>query len=194
VPDVLVTGFGPFPGVDRNPSGEVLASVAGPDVETILLPVDFRRAIATLTEAIPRLRPRITVLFGVAAAERSVRVERVARNHGSSTAPDVSGWIQGRRPLVAGAPATYLATLPTSPILEALTGAGWPAESSDDAGGYVCNAAFFAALHVIAARKLRTHCGFVHIPGATGWSASQYQALTQTAINAASGKQLGTSR
>jgi pyrrolidone-carboxylate peptidase len=49
----------------------------------------------------------------------------------------------------------------TDALVRGLTQAGFPAESSDDAGRYLCNGVYFHAL-VKAARP--TDCVFVHLP------------------------------
>lgn len=182
---VLVTGFGPFPGVGRNPSGELLPALAGPGVRTLLLPVEYRGAADVLADALPRLRPGVALLFGVASSGTVVQVEGVARNHGSVGTPDVSGWAQGGRPLRDGAPDTYPASLPVEPLVAAVAATGRPVVASSDAGGYVCNATFYAALHVIATAGLPTRCGFVHVPGRAGWSADEHEAVARICLETA---------
>jgi pyroglutamyl-peptidase len=182
---VLVTGFGPFPGVARNPSGELLPALAGPGVRTLLLPVEYRAAADVLADALPRLRPDVALLFGVASTDSVVRIEAVARNHGSVGTPDVSGWVQGDRPLRDGAPDTYPASLPVEPLRAAVAASGRPVVASSDAGGYVCNATFYAALHVIATAGLPTRCGFVHVPGLAGWSPAEHEAIARICLETA---------
>ncbi|MGE5523387.1 MAG: PRC-barrel domain-containing protein [Rhodospirillaceae bacterium] len=66
-------------------------------------------------------------------------------------------------PLVDGAPAAYFASLPIKAILAELRAAGIPAEISQTAGTYVCNAVFYGLMHGLQARA-SVRGGFVHIP------------------------------
>jgi pyroglutamyl-peptidase len=182
--DVLVTGFGPFPGVARNPSGELLPALAGPGVRTVLLPVSYAGAAAVLAAELPRLRPSVALLFGVASSDAVVRVEGVARNSGSVPKPDVDGVVQDG-PLRAGAPDSYPATLPVRPLVDAVAASGRAVVASSDAGGYVCNATFFAALDLVARLGLPTRVGFVHVPGTAGWILPEHAAVGWICLQAA---------
>jgi pyroglutamyl-peptidase len=55
-------------------------------------------------------------------------------------------------------------TLPARLIVERLTGLGLPAELSDDAGAYLCNAVLFHGLLLSERETARCATGFIHIP------------------------------
>jgi pyroglutamyl-peptidase len=158
----LVTGFGPFPRVPRNPSQLLVerleASVAGTTVQRRILPTEYHAAGPLIQSLLDDLRPDICLCIGVGHAGDPLRLETTARNFGTVDAPDHSGSTFSG-PIAADGPETYTATLPLDSILAAL-----PVVLSNDAGGYVCNYIFFTARHHIARARLPTACGFLHIP------------------------------
>ena len=160
---VLVTGFGPFLDVQRNPSGDVLPLLA-PGVSTMLLPVEYERATRLLLERLEAEKPHATVLLGLAEGEHVMRLETVATNRDEAAVPDNAGQVRNGIPVVSGAVPTYRSTLPTSRLEAALGRAGFAATRSTDAGGYVCNHVYFQARHFIEGRGLGIGCGLIHVP------------------------------
>ena len=98
---LLITGFGPFPRVPRNPSGllaeHVAASprlrVAGIRASALVLPTTYGAVDAMLRPAIAREVPDAVLMIGVAARRREVCVERQALNRVSRLFPDASGTV-----------------------------------------------------------------------------------------------------
>ncbi len=158
---VLVTGFGAFPGVPRNPTAELAAAldgvrVAGHTIVGRVLPVSFQRgpdeAIALAVEHYASL----VVGLGVATRRSVVCVEsrgiRVAHDR-----LDVDGTgICLPEPLRADGPPIVEATLDVQALAGALD-----ARVSDDAGRYVCNAWLYRVAHALS-----VPVGFVHVPPA----------------------------
>ena len=95
---VLVTGFGPFPGVRTNPSGEFLDlfktcfSPVAPNVDlrTELLPTSWTMAEQFVSGALTEFDPHIALHFGVHRRAEGFRIEMRARNHACGQA-DVDG-------------------------------------------------------------------------------------------------------
>ncbi len=187
---VLVTGFGPFPGVPDNPSAAAVrvlqrrADAGGFDFElaTEVLPVDFSAIPGRLRELIADLEPDLAIATGVDTGASAVTVERVAINLVDARVPDSSGAQPTDRPVVAGGPVGYLATLPVKAVRRAIEGAGVPAELSLSAGTYGCNAAMYAVLHW-ATPGMRA--GFLHVPAADTLGAEQAADAIVAAIRAA---------
>jgi pyroglutamyl-peptidase len=63
-----------------------------------------------------------------------------------------------------GALEFYSTPVALEALMNHLLAAGLPARLSDDAGSYVCNHTYYAALHAIAAEGLPTRCLFLHVP------------------------------
>jgi pyroglutamyl-peptidase len=168
---VLITGFGPFPGVSRNASGELateLARVARarhPQIEFAgaVLPVDWAEAPASLSQLLLEHRPTIALHFGVSSRATGFVIETLAHN-AVANLPDESGRHAPSASLIAGDRPQRTATLPVRRILSTLTDAGYPARLSQDPGRYLCNAVMFHSLKCAVRTVPRTRTGFIHIP------------------------------
>jgi pyroglutamyl-peptidase len=167
----LVTGFSPFGGDAINPSYEAArrlpARVGTMQVVTAELPTSFARAARKLRALIVREQPEIVLCVGLAAERGAISVERVAINLCDARIADNDGVRPLGKPVVAHAPAAYFSTLPVTPIVNALTRAGLPAELSLSAGAFVCNHVFYRLMHSVAQDKRAgsiKRAGFVHVP------------------------------
>lgn len=163
---VLLTGFGPFPGVPRNPSRLAVErfpdELAGRKIDRLVLPTIYDAAGPTIESRLVATRPHICLCLGV-ASDDVLRLETVARNHGTVAVPDESGAVRSG-PIEPAGPDTYACTLPFAAIQPVLGQRGVAARLSDDAGSYVCNHVFYTARHAIERHGLATACGFVHVP------------------------------
>jgi pyroglutamyl-peptidase len=159
--DLLLCGFGPFPGVSENPSGQAAAALAAdPGIHAVVLPVAFRSAPLALDAAMQRLAPRALVGLGVHPGPE-FRLERRARRLLGSDRPDIEGVcareiaLEGPDELCTGVDLEHLAR-----VLEA---AGAPVvRISEDAGGYVCERVYRHLLE--AAQRLGVPGVFLHVP------------------------------
>ncbi|MDB5591431.1 MAG: peptidase pyroglutamyl peptidase, partial [Enterovirga sp.] len=95
---LLVTGFGPFPTMPRNPSAALAAAVAGAAAWRRRGVAAECRILATTyaalgTELDPALAtgPDAVLMIGVAGRSRRIRVERRATPRRSRLFPDASG-------------------------------------------------------------------------------------------------------
>jgi pyroglutamyl-peptidase len=163
---VLVTGFGPFPGVARNPSQFVVETlpgrIGGAEVHSCVLRTEYRTAGRVIEDLLATLRPDVCICTGVGAGA-SFKLETTAHNHGGAAAPDQAGFVH-RGPVEIEGPFTYCSTLPLEEIRASLAARDYPIELSHDAGGYVCNHVFYRARHAIEHIGLPTLCGFFHLP------------------------------
>jgi len=169
VSKVLLTGFGPWGSEKYNPSAEIALGfnnvvIGGYRVVGVVLPVSYRRVISDLPEILVKIKPDIALHIGLAPKSCEVRVERVAINLMYSEKGDVDGFKPVDEPIVPGGPVAYFATLPTRRIVERLKEEGIPAVLSYSAGTFLCNCAMYVSLHTIAAQRLETISGFIHIP------------------------------
>lgn len=171
---VLVTGFGPFGAVSRNPSELIAAEldgteIAGARVTGRVLPVSAVRTPAAVREAIAEIAPSLVVLVGVAPGRAALAAERVALNVFDFDQPDNDGDQPVDMPIRAGGPAAYFSTLPVRAIAQAWQSAGIPGYVSDTAGTYLCNAALYSALDIGDGIR----AGFVHVPSLPDEAARQ---------------------
>jgi len=189
--DVLVTGFGPFPGVDANPTGIVMKRLQQRpgnglwNLHAHTLPTEYESASMRITALLRRIEPDVCICFGV-AGPGPIRLERLARNETTADCPDNAGDLR-LGAIEAQGPPSYPSTLPLDAIGEALRRAGYAVELSDDAGGYVCNHTFYVARHVVETFAPSVSCGLVHFPPITDASTSIDRLVTaaETVIEAA---------
>ena len=163
---ILLTGFGPFPRVPRNPTQFIVErfpdELAGVTIHRAVLPTIYEVAERMIEELLLAHRPEFCLCLGV-AGPGVPRLETTARNHGASNARDHAGAAR-TGPVAPSGPDTYPSTLPLAAIDAALGDRGIAFEYSDDAGGYVCNHIFYASRHAIERHGLAIRCGFVHVP------------------------------
>tara|TARA_Y100000589_G_C26946257_1_gene544508 strand:- start:23 stop:619 length:597 start_codon:yes stop_codon:yes gene_type:complete len=163
---VLLTGFGPFSTVDKNPSqllAEAMDDFVAPGwlCKSTVLDVSYVRSIQQLLAKIDETHPACVVMTGVARSASALRVERQAVNCASSLHADVDGDIGDNRPLTPEFPVSHTrhSTWDIESVLGRLNGAGFQMYDSTDAGGYVCNASYYYALG-----RVQVPVVFVHVP------------------------------
>lgn len=149
---LLVTGFGPFPGMPRNPS-ETLArqvgrlgrnGITGFPVRTLILRTSYAALSESLKPALAE-KPAAVLMIGVAGRATRVRVEARALNRASRLFPDASGRMPKTLRLDREGPAQRAAPIAARALVR-LKRQGVAAIPSRDAGRYLCNASYFQAL------------------------------------------------
>ena len=173
-PVVLLSGFEPFGGDDRNPSQEACALldgelISGHRVISVDLPVTFSGAWRRLDAAIRRHDPALVLSTGLWAGRSDLSIERVALNYIDARIPDNAGRPPRDRPVIAGAPLAYASRLPVSQIVATLRAAGIPAAPSLTAGAFVCNFLYYRLAHALQSRsQLRRQHYLMVVCAATG--------------------------
>lgn len=186
---VLVTGFGPFPGVPENPTAAAVAELARlapvelPEIDlvTAILPVDFNALRMELPEILARAAADLVLLTGVNQRATTLEIERVAVNLVDARIPDNSGSAPIDEQVVPGAPDGLLARVPVKAMRAAIEAEGVSANLSLSAGTYACNAAMYLALE--AAPMYRA--GFIHVPPAQVLAPEQVARALLAALRAA---------
>ena len=168
---LLLTGFEPFGGDSRNPSGEIAAALDGTLlhgrilIHSLVLPVATHAAWQLTVTAVRRTKPRWIVATGV-APRATINPESQAVNWCDYRIPDNSGIVRRDQPSVPGTRRIYRTGVDTSNLSAAIRAAGIPAEPSDDAGRFVCNDFY---THLLRLTSRPTHRAsrrslFVHVP------------------------------
>lgn len=181
---VLLSGFEPFGDFATNPSWDALVAARDEGlfesgVRLARIPVSYQAAFATFEKAAIEYEPDAAISFGVYGSPRDsesfrlanglkgsdplrvIYLETMARNRDGAGKPDNEGRMQGPEPIEPGAPAALAASFPAHDLKRALNEAGFAAELSEDAGGYLCNHLFFRAGRAFGAI---IPYGFVHVP------------------------------
>jgi pyroglutamyl-peptidase len=167
---VLLIGFGPFPGAPLNPSSLLVKSLARRRrpafAEIVRTTHVFATTYAAVDRDLPKLLaagPDIVLMFGVAGRRRHLCIETRARNAVSLLFPDASGYRPRQGIIAPGEPAALRGAAPFARLLGAVRASTVPALLSRDAGRYLCNYAYWRALE--RSRDGRPLVQFVHIPG-----------------------------
>lgn len=173
-PKVLLTGFGPFPGVRKNVSGPLVrwlafkARTAIPHVRFVaaVLPTEWLSAPRMLAGLYDQHDPVLALHFGVASGMRGFRIETEARNF-CRMSPDAVGALPALT-LISEADSEALpVTIDAKAAAQNLGEKGYHATLSSDAGGYLCNAVLYHSLAEAGRRGGRCKVAFVHVPAET---------------------------
>ena len=166
-PRILVTGFGPFPGVPENPTADMVRSLPrrlmGLKVHYRVLPVSWSRSSVHLSRAIDLVVPHLVLMCGVSNQESCARLEMHALNRLDGRPDDggellLPGPINPVRPMSHKRPCHW----PVEDLVKALRGKGHDALCSKDPGRYLCNHTFYSAFDAPAPAGI----GFLHVaPG-----------------------------
>jgi pyroglutamyl-peptidase len=182
---ILLTGFGPFPGVPENASARLVPKLAdlaarrfpGHRVVARLLPTEWAAGPDRIAAIYAREKPRLALHFGVSAEADGFVIETLARNIGSRT-KDAKGASCGSQVLLEDGPEALDCGVPAREIVDRLTALDIPASLSHDAGAYLCNAVLYKALSLSAEAVRGPRVGFVHIPVALGRQSARRFGLT----------------
>ncbi len=129
---ILLTGFEPFGDWEVNSSWEAVRRLAGRrrGIEAACLPVDHARAAEAIGGLVRALGPEVVLLAGLAGGSVP-RLERLGR----------------AGPLArSGGPPVRRGRWPWAAARARGTARGLALRLSDDAGGYVCDTTYWAAL------------------------------------------------
>ena len=170
-PMVLLTGFGPFPGMPENASTRLARDVGqlAEDLfpafafESVALPTEWHRGPALARALYDRHEPVAAIHFGVSGRAQGFEIELRGRNRLAAIA-DASGHTPQAGRLDPRGPDVLTTRLPAARILALLRAHRLPAMPSWDAGGYLCNALLYQAADYGRRHASDLKTGFIHIP------------------------------
>ena len=169
---LLTTGFGEFPGVPVNLTGDLVAQwrINQPNwpfskmyFEVLL--TSYERAGMRVSRLIQDLDPDCVLMLGIGNVRGMIQLERFALNIDDCIEADVFGTVRRGLPIASGSPAALTTCADLIRLRELLVSKGILAEISNHAGSYVCNHAYFVALREAALAKKLTRVLFAHFPG-----------------------------
>jgi pyroglutamyl-peptidase len=164
---LLITGFEPFGGDNKNPALEAVKRLEGIQLDgarvvTCTVPVVLQTSIDAVISAIKTHQPDYVMTVGQAGGRTAITPERVAINIDDYRIPDNAGNQPIDQKVVENGPDAYLSTLPIKAMVKAMQDKGIPAQLSNTAGTFVCNHLFYGIQHYL--RDTKINHGFVHIP------------------------------
>ena len=166
---LLVTAFGPFPGMPRNPSGLLVAALSrrhgkrlqrlGITLVTADLPVVYAQIPEALAPWHGSSQPDAILHLGVAGRRHSMSVETRAVNRLHPLRQDAARRLAETSIVLPGSAALLPARWPAQALKATMQRAGARTHLSIDAGDYVCNQTLYLTL-----ARTRLPAGFIHIP------------------------------
>jgi pyroglutamyl-peptidase len=168
-PRVLLTGFGPFPGVADNPSAwlaETLAQHAALEVDAEfharVLPTAWQAA-QSMPRLYEKLQPHVMIHFGVSQRAKTFRIEHFAHNRAARRA-DIRGLMPSAPRIQAEGADRIDTALPAADLAAHLRTSGVAAASSRSAGSYLCNFLYYHSLDWAHRQPDPRLVLFVHVP------------------------------
>ena len=170
--NILLTGFGPFPGAPVNPTERLVEklvrsrrlALTGVRRTAHVFRTSYEAVDRELPVLLKRTKPDVLVMFGLAARTRHIRIETRARNAASRIVPDAAG----RRPrtgsIAPGAAASLALRIPAQRLVKAARSAGVKAALSRDAGRYLCNYLCWRATEAATRPNGPKVAAFIHVP------------------------------
>ncbi|WP_169822990.1 pyroglutamyl-peptidase I [Methyloligella halotolerans] len=175
---MLLTGFGPFPGVPKNPSMALVEDLADAFRDTLgitlhkrILSTEWNTVRYEAPALLDAIRPDIVIHFGLCRGANAIRIERSAYNQ-ASRLEDAANILPPSPAILPGGTPRLDTPLSTAHLARGLRLAGIPALPSLSAGRYLCNYLYYLSLDWAAKQSpVRSHPPlvlFVHIPPARG--------------------------
>jgi pyroglutamyl-peptidase len=167
---VLITGFGPFPGVSENVSGRLAHGLArcklpghSPATRAELLPTEWDEVSKRAPRLLDAVRPRLVLHLGLSERAQAFRIERSAYNRAAAR-EDACGALPRERLICAPGPARIDTRLPTTELAKHLRRHDLPAGASRSAGRYLCNFLYYLSLDWAGRQDDACDVCFVHVP------------------------------
>ncbi|MGZ3692160.1 MAG: pyroglutamyl-peptidase I family protein [Pseudobdellovibrio sp.] len=159
---ILVTGFKPFLGHQMNPSENLAVdlSQAFIEVESLVLPVEFKRGFEVLNSHLEKHRYDYVIMLGQAAGRDKVCLERFALNWVETSNKDEAGVIPPTGKIIEEAPLSILTKFPLDKIITAVKNKTSLVKVSFSAGTYVCNDLYFRMSYA----HPEINSIFIHVP------------------------------
>lgn len=165
---ILVTGFTPFGGEEKNPSWEAVKllpdTIAGATLVKHEIPTAFTKSKVVLEEILAEEKPDVSLHIGQAGGRTNITVEQVAINLAEARIPDNDREQPSNEALREDGDTAYFATIPVKAMVKAIQEGGHPAAVSYTAGTYVCNCLMYHALYLQQQKYPKMRAGFIHIP------------------------------
>jgi len=165
---LLLTGFEPFLNYPVNPTARIVEELHGMEiggyrVHSEVLPVDFSISGGRVISHIETVKPDAVLSLGLSGGRFKITPERIAINVNDG-AKDNSGHAPVDERIIESGADGYFTNIPIRKMVDALKGAGLPAEISNTAGAYLCNHVMYRVLHFVNKQRPDMLAGFIHIP------------------------------
>lgn len=177
---LLITGFEPFDGDETNPSWAIAQECVkyhlahgNPEIEMFCreIPVEWQTTWTEISKAVEEIQPDCLICLGLSSECKGIQIETVARNEAKCYTDNCGEYFDknqgksGRTVVLEPEKSeTYSTTLPVEWLIDAYNSHNPkpinPIITSDNAGGYLCNLAFYKTMAHLPEVKYR---GFIHV-------------------------------
>jgi pyroglutamyl-peptidase len=170
--NILLTGFGPFPGAPFNPTGRLVEKLArsrrlaqsGTQCMSHVFCTSYYAVDRDLPALLARAKPDVLVMFGLAGRTRHLRIEVHAHNVVNCVIPDATRWKPSVGKIAPGEVASMALRVPAQRLISAARSTGVKTMLSRDAGRYLCNYLCWRATELAGSPKGPKVAAFVHVP------------------------------
>lgn len=170
---IMISGFDPFNGSDKNNSWEVALELKRLNQEALskgtgkvklslcLLPTVYDQGALALQDCIQNAKEPVTQVISLGEEYCSLNFETVAHNKDSASTADNHGVVRSESSIISGANKTVGMSLPIHKYFCDLQreDVGVDIKISDHAGGFVCNNTAFNMLDYLDLPYM-----FIHVP------------------------------
>ena len=170
-PTILLTGFGPFPGIAKNASAELIEALALVAAKRLpkkrviahVLPTEWQTAPVQLAALYKLHTPVLALHFGVSKQATGFCIETQAHNTLGPIA-DAKGGLPLSGIISGTGPAVLPVSIPAQTIVKRLLALSVPAALSHNAGTYLCNCVLYHSLERARHQAAPLRAGFIHMP------------------------------
>ena len=169
---VLITGFGPFMGIEKNVSERIARDIEkgwgkeGVDLEVLITPVEWTATEALIKEKLAQCQPDLIIALGHGDPCLTLEIESLYFN--KAEWPDNTGKEREGGVIDQNGPAEYKTNIDPETLAARLLEVEVPAVAHDlrEEVKYLCNFAGYIIAHAVYTWPLLEHAKFVfvHIP------------------------------
>ncbi len=163
---LLITGFEPFGGENKNPSWDALKlipdQIADFDLIKLEIPVVFGLSAKKVINKAEEIGADVILCIGQAGGRDAITPEMIGINLRFARIPDNKGNEPRDEKILESGENAYFTTIPARKISEEITKRGIPSKVSYSAGAYVCNDVIYSLLDHFKATDVKV--GFIHVP------------------------------
>jgi len=166
---VLITSFGPFPGVDNNSSQLLMTKISeiysenGIDINYEVLETSYNFCLKWI-EKFPIEKYDLIIHLGVAIKAKKIRLEKYARNNVCPNSKDFSGNEWGESIIYHNTLQRFKTEIELSEVLSQLNTLRNHVYISNNAGDYLCNFIYYLTNYKKDILFLKTKILFIHLP------------------------------
>ena len=167
---ILLTGFGPFPGIESNHTQTIAEHFKKNSKKleyqliTSIIPVTFSDGKTIIPKLIEEHHPDYVLVMGVKSTSSEFCLEKIAINALHSTKPDFKGNFANHEKILTDAREAFFSDIDLCTWCQDLNEKGILAAVTYSAGTYVCNQTFYLFSHYLSKYSSSNRVVLLHVP------------------------------